>query len=112
MTPVVQPVYDGYLADPFVFKHLDTFYVVGTGPVDGEFLTPKKPSQWAFPLLKSHDLKNWEWQGGALQVPEWAQHGDFWAPEVGFWNGLFYLYYSVALEGLKHILRVATSTSP
>src|SRR6185369_2769665 len=53
-----------------------------------------------------------EWVGGALKVPPWASGADFWAPEVAYNHGLFYLYYSVATEGLNHQLRVAISRTP
>src|SRR5687767_8327424 len=118
MAPTLQPVYDGYLADPFVLRHRHEYFAVGTGPIAGlpESTTAMKasngPHSYAFPIVRSTDLKHWESLGGALQVPEWAKKGDFWAPEIAHSNGLFYLYYSVAIEGLKHILRVAVSTSP
>jgi beta-xylosidase len=114
------PVYPFYFADPFVWKFEGSYYGVGTGPVrqmtkasDADFHNYKdKGQEVAFPLITSPDLVHWEWVGGALKVPPWASGADFWAPEVAYHDGLFYLYYSVATEGLKHQLRVATSKTP
>lgn len=105
------PVYSGYFADPFVWQHEGIYYAVGTGPVPDRS-DSKLAELRAFPLLRSHDFVNWESIGGALRVPDFAVGGDFWAPEVAFDNGKFYLYYSVSTEGLNHKLRVAVSSSP
>jgi beta-xylosidase len=114
------PVYPFYFADPFVWKHEGRYYGVGTGPVrqmtkasDADFHKfNDKGQEVAFPLITSPDLVQWDLVGGALKVPSWASGGDFWAPEVVYSGGLFYLYYSVAAEGLKHQLRVAISKTP
>lgn len=114
------PVYPFYFADPFVWKHEGRYYGVGTGPVrqmtkasDADFHKFKdKGVEVAFPLITSTDLVKWELAGGALKVPPWASGGEFWAPEVACANGMFYLYYSVAMEPLKHQLRVASSKTP
>jgi beta-xylosidase len=105
------PVYDGPFADPFVWEAGGRYYAVGTGPVpDG--LAGSTPGAWAFPLLQSDDFCHWRLHGAALQVPAFARGGDFWAPEVACEGGRFFLYYSVATEGLKHRLRVAVSERP
>jgi GH43 family beta-xylosidase len=96
------PVYPHYFADPFVLKHEGMYYAYGTGPAGAD------GSQ--FPLLTSRDLVHWEQHGWALS-PMAALH--FWAPEVAFADGIFYLYYSAqGIDGHDHRLRVATSASP
>ena len=93
------PVYPGYFADPFVWKHEDTYYAVGTGPIsekptagEEEFTTYQiNGMEMAIPLLVSNDLTNWRLHGGALHVPDSAKGAVFWAPEVAFHNGKFYL---------------------
>lgn len=114
------PVYPHYFADPFVWKHENRYYAVGTGPIsekasagEAEFSTVTvRGRDMAIPLLRSEDLLNWKLHGPALLVPPEAKGGVFWAPEVAFHDGCFYLYYSFAIEGLKHSLRVACSTQP
>jgi beta-xylosidase len=66
----------------------------------------------AIPLLISDDLVNWKLHGGAYLVPPETKNAVFWAPEVACHDGLFYLYFSCATEGLKHVLRVAVSSHP
>ena len=114
------PVYPYYFADPFVWKHGDRYYAVGTGPIsespsagEQDFTTYQVDGrEMAIPLLTSNDLVNWKLHGGALIVPDFAKGAVFWAPEVAFHEGRFYLYYSCATEGLNHSLRVAMSDSP
>jgi beta-xylosidase len=114
------PVYPFYFADPFVWKHEGRYFAVGTGPIaesssagEAEFTTREiNGREMAIPLLVSNDLVNWKLHGGAYLVPPFAQRAVFWAPEVAYHNGLFYLYYSYATEGLNHALRVAVSEQP
>jgi beta-xylosidase len=114
------PVYPFYFADPFVWKYEGRYYAVGTGPVvpesrgKGSAMTSGQVQghERAFPLLSSENFAEWHWVGGALEVPRFAKGADFWAPEVAFAQGLFYIYYSVSLQGLKHQLRVARGPVP
>lgn len=68
--------------DPFVMKHLETYYLYHTGRAGVHLYT-------------SADLVGWEYRGLVLQaapVPgHWAQT-DFWAPEVICCGGTFYMY--------------------
>jgi GH43 family beta-xylosidase len=54
----------------------------------------------------------WHPAGTALTHPDAALGTHFWSPEVAFWQGTFYLYYSVGHEDKNHQLRVATSDRP
>jgi GH43 family beta-xylosidase len=97
------PVYPNYLADPFVLNHDSYYYAYGTAP--------GAPNGWQFPVLRSSNLIDWESHGWVLAPLSGAN--AFWAPEVAYHEGLFYLYYSASgIEGRDHQLRVATSTSP
>lgn len=108
MDSLIGPVWDGYLADPFVLHGGDgAYYAFGTGgrSADGRL----------FPVLRSLDLRNWEFIGGALEPLEDKSLGNqFWAPEVARGDdGLYYLYYSVGPPGeAYHQLRVAISPTP
>jgi beta-xylosidase len=105
------PVYPNYFADPFVWVADGSYYAIGTSCIDDPEGTPKNGGD-IFPLLKSEDLVNWQRIGNALVRPESALGDTFWAPEVAFADGTFYLYYSVGFEDKQHQLRVASSTSP
>lgn len=99
------PVYTGYFADPFVLEYEGTYYAYGTSgrpTLEGR----------AFEVLHSSDLVSWTPLGGALELSEELYGKDYWAPEVAFHKGTFYLYYSAGLEDKGHQLRVATSPTP
>ena len=99
------PVYPHYFADPFVLKTGNTYYAYGTAPAierDGR----------RFPILRSLDLVNWTYVGGALQptaVADGKPFENFWAPEVAERGGKFYMYYSAAPanDDAAHRLRFA-----
>ena len=96
------PVYDGYLGDPFVLKHNGEYYAYGTVPL----VEP------AVPVLHSRDLVNWRPLGNALTLRADAFEA-LWAPEVAYDNGTFYMYYSAGgEEGEGHQLRVALASHP
>ncbi len=103
MSSYVNPVYPHYMADPFVLRHEGQYFAYGTAPgsSDGR----------QFPVLQSADLVHWTHAGWALEPVPGADH--YWAPEVAFRDGTFYLYYSAqGIGGNDHQLRVATSSTP
>lgn len=98
------PVWPGYLADPFVLATPGGYVAVGTGPGEGA---------QSLVALASADLVRWEPLGDVLapdDVPGEATH--LWAPEIARMGGEYVLYYSAGVEDRGHALRVATSTSP
>lgn len=101
------PLYSGYFADPFVFRHGDAWYAVGTGPES----CPAGSDRGVFPMLWSPDFANWEPLGYAMPRPD-VEGVSFWAPEIAFRDGRFFLYYSVGTGDKGHRLRVAESTGP
>lgn len=102
------PVLNDYFADPFVWEFGGEYFAIGTG----EREATGHPSEMVFPLLRSIDFVNWRRAGRALLRPDHSLGTNFWAPEVAFHDGKFYLYYSVGFEDKKHQLRVATSDTP
>lgn len=105
-----KPVYDGYFADPDVWQAGGEYYAIGTGETEaaGETLARGR----VFPLLRSKDFFHWQFAGHALERPDPALGNNYWAPEVAFANGQFYLYYSVGFGDKAHQLRVASSDQP
>jgi beta-xylosidase len=90
------------LADPFVFRHGDTYYLYGTTDVRSKGII----------VYKSNDLVNWGRPAGIREG--YALHKEdvwgkkwFWSPEVVFHNKKFYMIYTV-----EERLAVATSDSP
>jgi beta-xylosidase len=103
-----QPVNDGYFADPFVWRHENEYYAIGTGEREAE----GHPGEKVFPLLHSKDFKTWKPAGSALLRPDTSLGSNFWAPEVAYHAGRFWLYYSVGFGDARHQMRVATSARP
>ena len=98
----LNPVYDQYMADPFVLRDGDHYFAYGT--------THPVPSGKQFRVLESNDLIHWKLRDNAL-IPSGGD--EYWAPEVAYHDGRYYMYYSVGgLNGLNHQLRVATSATP
>ncbi len=69
------------------------------------------------PTFRSLDLVNWEYQGNAFaesERPGWvADKAGLWAPEVVYFNGQYYLYYTAPdTKAGGSAIGVATSKSP
>jgi beta-xylosidase len=97
----LNPVYPNSFPDPFVLKFRGEYFAYCTGDAaDHNF----------FGILRSTDLVNWREVGGAMR-PLDPSPPYYWAPEVTYDNGRFYLYYSTGNETLMEI-RVAVSTRP
>lgn len=97
----LNPVYDHAFPDPFVLKYCGEYWGYCTGI---------QPDGRCFGLLHSTDLVHWQELGGAMtRMPnDWP---FYWAPEVVYHNGKFYLYYSTGDE-VNMQMRVAVSTHP
>lgn len=97
------PVIPGDFADPSVIRRDNIYYATGTS------------SEWAphFPLFQSTDLFNWKQIGYVFrETPTWAS-SSFWAPELFYRKGTYYLYYVARKksDGISCI-GVATSQDP
>ncbi|SDJ82824.1 Beta-xylosidase [Catalinimonas alkaloidigena] len=95
------PVIAGDFADPSVIRVGDTYYAAGTS------------SEWgpAYPLYASSDLVNWQYIGPVFHdLPAWTM-GSYWAPELFFRNGTFYVYYTARRKSdQRSYIGVATTT--
>jgi GH43 family beta-xylosidase len=97
----LNPVYPQSFPDPFVLKYRGEYWAYCTGTWhDGR----------CFGVLHSRDLVHWRPLGGAM-APLADSHTHYWAPEVTYDNGHFYMYYSVGNEEQMHI-RVAIADHP
>lgn len=85
------PVIAGDFADPSVIRVGDTYYAAGTS------------SEWgpAFPIYTSKNLVDWEYLGPVFaELPSWTM-GSFWAPELFYRNGTFFVYYTARRKSDK-----------
>jgi GH43 family beta-xylosidase len=95
------PVYPRSFPDPYILKFRGEYFAYCTGHwSDGQ----------VFGVLRSRNLVDWTEVGGAMR-PLDSDAPFYWAPEVTYDNGKFYLYYSVGNETLME-LRVAVSDRP
>jgi GH43 family beta-xylosidase len=72
------------MGDPFVIQHNGTYYLFGTNA-----------SNEGFKCWESTDLVHWAEKGWAYRETDdsWAK-SHYWAPEVEFFQGKFYMTYS------------------
>lgn len=84
-----------YVHDPVIIKQGDTYYLYCTGA--------------EIPSRSSKDLLKWDrFKPNALPVtPQWAKDyvpkaDSIWAPDISFYNGKYYMYYSVSTFGSNH----------
>jgi GH43 family beta-xylosidase len=102
------PVYRHACADPFVLKYCSEYWCYYTGI---------QPDGRCFGILHSTDLVHWEAVGSAMDplVADASTPGagyiHYWAPEVTYDNGVFFMYYAAGDEVHMQI-RVATATRP
>ena len=100
---IQNPVLPGDFADPSVVRVGDDYWATATS------------SEWAplFPLLHSKDLQNWDLVGHVFpeKRPDWAE-AHFWAPEISYEDGKYYIYYTAKKKGGPLCVGVASSTDP
>ena len=105
----LNPVYPHSCPDPFVLKYRGEYWAYCTG-------------LWhdsrCFGVLHSRDLVGWRALAGAMEALPDERLGEagvravhYWAPEVSYDNGRFYMYYSVGDEAHMQI-RVAVAAHP
>jgi arabinan endo-1,5-alpha-L-arabinosidase len=100
------PVYANDMPDPTVIRYNGVYYAFGT---TGD----RRANGRIFTALRSTNLVNWEEIGGALTPPSPNTNYLYWAPEVTFNDGKFYLYYAMGGVEPEHFEnRVATSSTP
>jgi len=97
----LNPVYPHSFPDPFILKFRGEYFAYCT-----DFWRDGN----VFGVLRSRDLVNWTEIGGAVN-PLDTDAPFYWAPEVIYADGKFYLYQSVGNETLME-MRVAVSDSP
>jgi GH43 family beta-xylosidase len=105
----LNPVYPHSCPDPFVLKYRGEYWAYCTGRWhDGR----------CFGVLRSRDLVAWQPVAGAMEPLPDERLGEagvsaihYWAPEVTYDNGRFYMYYSVGNEAHMQI-RVAVAEHP
>ncbi len=78
------PVIKGDFPDPSIIRVGNTYYAAGTS---FDFA----PN---YPIYESKDLINWKQISVVFQKPPMWASDDFWAPELYYQDGVFYVYYT------------------
>ncbi|MDR2201574.1 MAG: glycoside hydrolase family 43 protein [Clostridiales bacterium] len=101
-------VKDIYIRDPFVLPHGDALYMYGTTDA----------SAWGgeangFKCYKTFDLEKFDDLGFVFRRTDdfWANE-NFWAPEVHFYNGKFYMFASFFRKGKCRASQILMSDAP
>jgi beta-xylosidase len=96
------PVIPGDVPDPTVLRTASGFYAVTTS------------KDWvpAFPIFVSRDLAHWRRVGAVLaRRPAWAA-GNFWAPELARFGGLYRVYFAASRVGGPPCIGLAVARRP
>lgn len=95
--------------DPGIIKAENVYYVFSTGT----------SSTISILVKRSYDGENWRDIGGVFNsCPSWVYRNvpvhtpHFWAPDISYYNGKYYLYYSVSSFGSNNsAIGLATTTN-
>ncbi len=100
------------IRDPFILTDFENkcYYMYGTTDLEDHCLQARN----TFSVFKSYDLENFE--DGKVVVDGtklgfWADR-DFWAPEVHFYNGKYYLFGSCIAEGKCRCTQIFVCDTP
>lgn len=92
MTGKICPIEKIRVHDPVIIKQDSTYYIFSTG--------------FGVSMFSSIDLQSWKIEKPVFSTPpQWAietiagYKGHTWAPDISFFNGQYYLYYSVSAFG-------------
>lgn len=91
------------IGDPYVLRDRGKYYLYATS------------SPYGFKVWESPDLAAWQERGLALDAREEGNQwgvGDFWAPEVTYYLGNYYMIYSARDRDGSLKLALATATHP
>ena len=91
------------IGDPYVLNYGGKYYMYATSSKDG------------FYVWESSNMVDWVKGGLALNRKDAANgwgKGNFWAPEVKYYKGKFYMTYSAISDNGKMKIRIAQSDSP
>jgi beta-xylosidase len=92
-----------HIGDPFIFFHNNKYYLTGT-----------TDQNEGFRVWSSENLMDWTYCGWAYKKNETTRGiSQFWAPEVKYYDGKFYLTYSAKDKELnRFLMTLAVSDNP
>lgn len=97
-----------HLRDPFVLPAGDRYYLYGTR----DFSVPQQKKR-GFDVYQSRDLVEWSGPTVAFSESEhFFAHKDFWAPEVHFYRGAYYMFASFKGDARCRGTQILKADSP
>lgn len=98
---------DIHLRDPFILVHEGKYYLYGTRG-EGCWDTCS-----GFDVYIGDDLENWSDPISVFEAEDsfWGKH-QFWAPEVHYYNGKFYMFASFKADGHRRATHILVSDRP
>ncbi len=99
------------IRDPFIVPFENKYYMYGTRG-KGCWESKKTPGM-GFDVYVSDDLEQWSEPKSVFEASEdfWATH-NFWAPEVHYYNGKFYMFASFMAQGKNRSTQILICDTP
>ena len=91
------PVFNHDFPDPNLVQAKDGYYYAYS--TQASWKKEGFGGAYVIPILRSKNLVQWEVVGDALQKkPDWKSEGGIWAPDAGYYNGNYFLFYSFSTK--------------
>lgn len=108
--PPAQASPDPVAHDPTIIKRGRYYYEIITGDIE---------TRTYLPIRRSTDLVHWTLLGTVFTAPpQWVVDelgvtpGDFWAPDINYFDGAYHLYYAASSFGTNNsVIGLATNTT-
>ena len=98
------------IRDPFILTHDGKYYMYGTR---AKLTWDHNLNGYGFDVYVSEDKENWQGPISIFEKQEgfWGQY-DYWAPEVHYYNGKFYMFASFKGDGYHRGTAILVCDTP
>lgn len=101
-----------FIRDPYVLVHDNRYYMYGTRS-ETAWKRPDDLSKLGFDVYISEDLENWSEPIEVFRHPgDFWSNMNFWAPEVHFYEGKFYMFATFNAEGENKGTQILVADAP
>ncbi|MBQ7760548.1 MAG: family 43 glycosylhydrolase [Clostridia bacterium] len=98
------------IRDPFILTHGGKYYMYGTR---ARLTWDQRLNGYGFDVYVSEDMNDWQGPISIFEKKEgfWGQY-DYWAPEVHYYKGKFYMFASFKGDGYHRGTAILVSDTP
>lgn len=98
------------IRDPFILTYEGKYYMYGTR---AKLTWDQSLDGYGFDVYVSEDMENWQGPFSIFEKHEgfWGQY-DYWAPEVHYYNGKFYMFASFKGDGYRRGTAILVCDTP